>query len=516
MPPGGEVRKGQRPFRRGPGQSPGAAPGDSAVPPLPRSLARNFLALAVSRVVQIASGFFVLLAVARTLPLDDYGQYATITALAGAVVAVTYFGIQQIMIRDLVGNRHNAPAIIGRAVLLRLLLTIVAAVVLAGIGFFSGYSGPVALALGLAFGVEACRAMAMLGCAVFQAYERMGYEPPLSIVSGLASLTFTGLALWQGWGFVGVLAGLCAAAGLHMALVWHVACKYMTRPLFVFDRAALWKMLATSSVVGLGVFFHQNLFRANTLALSWLADLSAVADFQAPHEFILKLEILPQALMLAVFPILSRLAPVDPGRAAHLYRTIFRHTLQAMALPSILLAFYAEPACMLLFGHKFGGSVLVLRLLALALAPLALDMLVNNLLVAIGRQRYALYYAAAALVLNAGANAYAVPRYGVDGSAVVALGSYLWLLAFSTRFAARHGYGPQAFGPLLRVFGAGSACLGVCYPLRHIPLVGAAAGAVAYVTVLVALRGFRRSDIAELRAVMQVHPPLGKKTGEHV
>lgn len=484
--------------------------------PSPRSLARNFLSLAVSRLVQIASGFFVLLAVARVLPLDDFGRYASIMALAGAVVAVTYFGIQQIMIRDMALDRACAPTALGQALTLRLGLLVLAGLVLATIGFFSGYKGPAALGLALAFGVEACRSLSLLGCAVFQAYECMGYEPPLSIISGLASLLLVGLALWLGLGVTGVLAGLFAAAALHMLLVWFVSGRNLCRPSFSFDRGALWRMLAASSVVGLGVFFHQNLFRANTLALTWLSNLAAVADFQAPHEFILKLEILPQALMLAVFPALARLAPVDPLGARRLFRLIFRHTLHAMVLPSILLAFYAEPACMLIFGPKYTGSVMVLRILSLAMAPLALDMLVNNVLVAIGRQRYALYYAAAALALNVAGNIYAVPRYGALGSAVVALGSYLWLLAFSTRFAARHGFRSHATGPLLRVLCAGGACLGACALLRQMPLVGASLGALVYVAVLAGLRAFGRRDILELRSVMHPRPQGSDNPGENL
>ena len=480
----------------------------------PRSLARNFLALAVSRAVQIASGFFVLLAVARGLPLDAYGTYASVTALAGAVAAMTYFGIQQIMIREMAAMPGQGPAIIGQALVLRLGMIAFSGVALAGVAVFAGYGPGVRLGLGLAFCLEACRSLTMLGCAVFQAHERMGYEPPLSIVSGLASVALVGAALWLRLGYPGVLAGLALAALLHMLLAWGVVWRFLTRPSLRFDGKGLWRMLGAASVVGLGVFFHQNLFRANTLALSFLADPAAVADFQAPHEFILKLEILPQALMLAVFPALARLAPIDPLGARRLFRLIFRHTLHIMALPSILLAVYAEPACALLFGQKFAGAAMVLRLLALALAPLALDMLVNNVLVAIGRQRYALYYAAAALALNVAGNAYAVPRYGAVGSAVVALGSYAWLLVFSTRFAARHEFRPHALGPLLRVLCAGGACLGACLLLRNAPLAGAACGALVYAGVLVGLKAFGPHDLAELRSVAKPRPHDAGASGE--
>ncbi|MHC1791154.1 oligosaccharide flippase family protein [Solidesulfovibrio sp.] len=475
-----------------------------------RSLVGNFLALAVSRGVQTVSGFFVLLAVARVLPVEDFGRYASVSALAGAVAALTYFGIQQVMIRAMVCDRSGAALVVGRAVVLRLSLAVVAGLALAVAGYFSDYGAAMYLALGLAFGLEVCRSFSMLGCAVFQAHERMGYEPPLSVISGLAAMILVGLALWGGYGVPGVLAGLLAAASLNMGLVWRVAGGRLTRPSFALDWPGLRAMFLASSVVGLGVFFQQNLFRAGALSLTWWAGLAAVADFQAPHEFLLKLEILPQALMLAVFPALARLAPVDANRAERLYRLIFRHTLQGMALPTILLAFYAEPACVLLFGEKYAGAAPVMRILALSLAPLALDMLVNNLLVAIGRQRYALYYAAAALVLAFGINALVTPRAGAVGAAWVALGSYGWLLLFSSRFAARHGYACRPFGALVRVACAGGACLGACFLLGHVPIVGALAGSFVYVAVMVALKGIGRQDLAELRAVRQARPEAGK------
>ncbi len=476
------------------------------------SFLRNAVFLAASRGVQIASGFFVLLAVARALSLDDYGQYAYVTALAGAVVAMTYFGIQQVMIRDMVHDHDQAPAIVGRAIVLRLALTAAAGAVLAGIGFFADLSPPARTALVLAFGVEACRAMAMLGCAVFQGYERMGYEPPLSIVSGLASLALVALALALHAGFVGVLTGLLAATALFMLLTWLVVARRFTRPRFDLDWPSLWRMFATASVVGLGIFFHQNLFRANTLALKWLADLDAVAAFQAPHEFILKLEILPQALMLAVFPALARLLRSDPAQAGALYRLVFRHVLHVLALPSLLLFYYAEPACVLFFGEKFRLAAPVMRYLSLALAPLALDMLLNNLLIAMDRQRYALYYAAAALALNVAGNWYAAPRFGAHGSAVVALVSYLWLLAFSLRFAARHGFPPAVGRPLARVLAAGIACLGVCHLLRGHPIAGAVAGATAYVVVLLLAGACSRSELAAVRSLI-IRPRPGATPG---
>jgi O-antigen/teichoic acid export membrane protein len=474
------------------------------VPPAPgrRSLGRNFLALAVSRGLQAVSGFFVLLAAARLLPVDDFGRLGAVSAMAGAAAALTYFGVQQVMIREMACSPAASGAVVGRAVLLRAALALAAGAGLALAGVWSGYDAPLFGLLALAYALELCRSFGMLGCAVFQAHERMGFETPLAALSGLVSILAVGLALFLGYGVPGVLAGLLTAAALHAVLAWRVAAR-LTPLSFAPDVPALRAMFLASSVVGLGVFFQQNLFRAGTLSLSWWADLSAVADFQAPHEFLLKLEIVPQALMLAVFPALARLAPTDFDTARRLFRLVFRHTLQGMALPACLLALYAEPACQLLFGGKYAGAAPVMRLLALALPLLALDMLVNNLLVAIGRQRYALYYAGAALFLAFAANAFLVPRFGALGAAGAALASYAWLLVFSLRFAARHGYTPLALGPALRTACAVAACLGASYLLRGSPLLGALAGTAAYGAVILGLKGATRRDLAELRQIRQ-------------
>jgi O-antigen/teichoic acid export membrane protein len=466
------------------------------------SLARNFLALAASRGLQAASGFFVLLAAARLLPVEAFGRLGAVSALAGALVALTYFGVQQVMIREMVCNRAGAREILGRAMVLRGALAVAAGAGVALAGWWSGYDRAMFGLLALAFALEVCRSFGMLGCAVFQAHERMGYETPLAAIAGLASMGLTGLGLYLGYGPAGVLGGLLGATALHAVLTWRVAVR-LTRPAFDGDRRALRAMFAASSVVGLGVFFQQNLFRAGTLSLSWWADLTAVADFQAPHEFLLKLEIVPQALMLAVFPALARLAPTDFETARRLFRLLFRHTLQGMALPAILLAFYADPACLLLFGGKYAGAAAVMRLVALALPLLALDMLVNNLLVAIGRQRYAMYYAGAALVLAFAANAALAPRYGALGAAGAALCSYGWLLFFATRCAARHGYTTLGLRPAVRTACAAMACLGACFLLKHAPALGALAGAAVYGAVILGLKGVTRADFAELRQIRQ-------------
>ena len=136
-------------------------------------------------------------------------------------------------------------------------------------------------------------------------------------------------------------------------------------------------------------------------------------------------------------------------------------------------------------------------------------MLVNNLLVALGRQRYALYYAAAALALAFGVNALTAARLGAVGAAWTALGSYAWLLGFSLRFAARQGYAPGVLTPLLRTAAAGAVCLAVCRAwdaaqlcsTMASPMAGAMAGTAAYAAVILALGGATRRDLDALRRI---------------
>ncbi|WP_460033321.1 oligosaccharide flippase family protein [Megalodesulfovibrio paquesii] len=488
-----------------PGPIAGSLPGPGPGPHGRSILANSFFVLS-ARVMQMAVGFLLLVGVARYLPVARYGEFGYIMTLAASTMAMTYFGLQQTVIKDMARDRTHAAAHLGAGVVLRAILCLVAVGGLLLADLLAGSPRELLLATLLCAAGEACRSMAMLSGAAFQAYERMIWEPILTLTQSVTALVLVSLAIWLDWGFLALFAGVTASLVLQMVLSWAVCVRRFIAP--AMPSAAMVKsMLAVALVVGLGVFFNRNLVRVCTLVVKWLDGPEAVAWFQLPHDFILRFGLVPQALMLASFPVFARLMLHDRAGAERLYRLFFRYTLAWGPGLSLALSFFAEDLIRLFFGERYLPGVPVFQWLAWAITPLAIDQLHVNILVAMDKQKAVTLYSGGTLLL-CGLGAWAaVATLGWESAAWVATGSY-WLLAILSTWYTVRVLAAPALGRLgLALPAALLAAWGVMRlsaPLSS--LLAFALGAGVYGAILIGSGALPWQEIKQLRTLRRARP----------
>ncbi|NDY58659.1 oligosaccharide flippase family protein [Desulfovibrio sulfodismutans] len=474
-------------------------------------MAANILWSAASRGIQAAMGFVAAIVVARSLSLDGLGEYLSALAVAGAILSVSYCGIQQFLVRETGRGAGEAGAILGAGVLIRLSLIVLAGLGLAGFAGLSPAGSRTGLAaVAVALGAEAFRSMGLLAGAVFQAHERMRPECLLAVMQSLLWGALLAVAIFLDLGAIGLLGALCLALAGHCLASWFVVVRDYERPRLSAGLGFVWPMLGVSLVIGLSVVLVQNLFRVNVLVLQWLGSPEDVAFFQTPHDLVLRFQVIFQAVMLAAFPALARLfaAPGGEGKAqgADLAMALCRLTAGAAGALALVFFLFAEPIAGTLYGAKMLPAAPCLRILALGTLPLALGMLWSQVLIARGGQRRALFVNAAALGVNLVLSLVLIPPYGVIGAAGAALAAYTasWLGSLS----ASRGEGSGGL--------SGCVNLGVLAAMGGGLMVAAAlpggwggpAGLAAYVALVAVLRGAGVGDIRVLaRCVRPVSRP---------
>jgi O-antigen/teichoic acid export membrane protein len=444
-------------------QGPKAAP---TRPPETAGLSRNSLFVLLARGLELGAAYFGVVAVARYLSLEDFGSYSFVTALVASFLAISYFGTQQVLIREIARDRAHARAYLGVALTLRLSLAFAAALAVMAAALVLGLDKTLTAAVAIAAGAEVFFVLALLLRAVFQAYERMHYEPLVTAVHCLLLLAGVAAVVHFDLGFLWLMAALglprlgqCAAAAL-------LAFSRLARPTFrglaphfkPFWRAAL--------VIGLAVFLYQNIFRVNVLMLKWLGSLESLALFQAPHSFILQLQVIPISLATALFPVFARLVHSQPAQATALFERVFRLNLVGCAWLALNMSLFAPLLMGVVFGARYQGSAPVMAVVAWSILPLALDMLFSNLLIAVNRQHYTLYAAGGVIVLNLLLGPLIIPRLGHMGAAWLALASYSLLFLLSWRFAAMSGFSPRTAPALVRALAACLAAWGCAWALE--------------------------------------------------
>ncbi len=406
---------------------------------LSKGVLKNSFFILLARGIQLLSAFVVAIAVARYLSITQYGEYSFLVAFVSSIMALAYFGIQQILIREIAMGGASAARVLGAAVKLRMLLSLVAATIIV-VSLFSMKLPRMLIEAGLIAVVsEFCLSFSMLSKALFQALEKMIYAPLVSILYSVVLLAGVAAVISFHLGFLWLFSALALANFAQLVTASVILSRKFVLPLFSVERDMFRRFFKDSLVIGVGIFFYQNLFKINVLMLRWVGSINDVSYFSAPHNLIVQLQVVPLALTTAIFPVFSRLIATDRKRMIAIYEKIFRVMFIASAFAAVMLSLFAREIIMLMFSSKFEQSVAALAIVSWAVIPLTLDMLLNGVLIAMNKQKYSVIYAGVTIALNFLASLLFIPRYGFIAASYIAVLSYALLFLCTQYIMARNG-----------------------------------------------------------------------------
>jgi O-antigen/teichoic acid export membrane protein len=362
---------------------------------------------------------------------------------------------------------------------------------------------------------------------VFRARERLDLESVLLLVSQCAWLAGIAIALRFG----GSLAALLVAAVVAFTLRTLVGAGLLARmgiaPRFALDGARLRALVAEGWPVGLSLLLVVVYGRVGVFALKALASTVDVACFNVAYLLSQPFGFLASALSMAAFPAFARRAAgagasrggngseplAGPMRAALKYQLVVAVPIGAglmlLAGSLVPLLFHAD--------GDYAGAVAALRVLALAVPFVFLNLHARYLLAAIGRQRAYLVAVCVGLVANVVGCALTARTFGALGAAwtfvvaealVFAVGQAALAAEVPATVLLAQAWRPVAAALLMalaveQVHGAGL-------------IVEIVAGVVCYVAALVITRTVSREEWTVLRGVLSTFRParLAGPTGQ--
>jgi O-antigen/teichoic acid export membrane protein len=241
-------------------------------------------------------------------------------------------------------------------------------------------------------------------------------------------------------------------------------------------------------------------FRLDTLLVSAFRSYHEVGLYSLSYRIVELIAILPAIVMTSVFPLLSRYLHEGRERAA---RTIDAagDLFVAVGVPIAAGGLVVAPELVrALGGDDFAGAADALRILLFAVALAFVSGLFGHSLIAGGKQASALRLGVTALVFNLAANLVAIPAWGIEGAAAVAVASEVILVGGGFVLVRRElGLTPR-FALLWRVVVAAAVMGGALALVAEWPLAALLVlGVLLYAAVLWALGGLDRRRLEELR-----------------
>ncbi len=380
----------------------------------------NAIFLIGSRFVDAAAIILCNIIITRYLGAALFGQYSFILAYVVAISIISYFGLDNLTVREIAKHGDNANTYLGAIIVARWILsTIAVCIIAAGIPFI-GLERELIPALILVTISELTHAWVSVQTAVFRAKEKMHYELGLTLVWRILSLLAVGLVAFLDFGLTSICAALLLANLVRAGIaVWITKTRFI-QPSFSKVRQLIGGVVKDAAMIGAAMLVTNWMFRSAQVTLKLMSGPESVGFFQISHAMILQASTVAMSIAMSIFPKMSQRALRKDSKAlgaAEIYTKASRLLISIGLACAAGIIFVSKPMILLLFGREYAEAVPVLQILAVALVPMFVYSLNMFTFTAYNKQHLVIISRTLCLVLVFVLYKIFIPRNGVTGAA---------------------------------------------------------------------------------------------------
>jgi O-antigen/teichoic acid export membrane protein len=470
-------------------------------------VARNSaFGMAAQMAIKLLSfGFSVL--IIRNLGAEDYGQYAAVLAFGAMFVFLADLGLSPYTVREVARWRdapdgmERANALFGDVLLLRFLLSVLAALLLIATAWLTGR--PLVMTVAIALGTLGLIMYSVQGSsdAMLAGFERLDLSAGSKVSYQFVFVLAGAVALLLGAGYYGLIGANLLGIVVMTIICWRGARALGLRPIRAAARN--WPALLRASIpFGIIGFTLGLSYKFDSVLLNIFRSDAETGYYNAAYNLVFSTVMLSNVINTSLYPSLTRQAASAPHTLPAIYERALRYLL-TLALPiAVGAATLANQIVPFLFKAAYLPAVPALQIVIWVVPLMFASEFLGYVVLIAGDERRAARAVVVSTSFNVALNLLIVPRFGFLGAAAmtvlteaVLVGQYLWMLRGQMR---QLDWGRVLLRPLLAALLMG----GLAMALRGMPLLlNVALAALAYTGLLLLLGVVGRDELRFVRSL---------------
>jgi O-antigen/teichoic acid export membrane protein len=478
-----------------------------------RRIAKNTTVLMIAQVASYLLAFFYMMYIARYLGAAGFGILSFALAFTGIFAVFGDLGLQPLTTREVARNKSLAPKYLANVSLMKVILVAVTFGLIALTINLMGYPAETIRVVYLIGLYVVLAAFTQMFYSIFQAFERMEFQAIGQILSAAVILGGVIFAIRHGFSVVGFASLYVIAAAVALGYSFAVMKLKFSSPASASGAKAMefdwsfWKSAIKEALpFGLSTIFVTVFYWISTVMLSFMKGDAVVGWYNAAYRMVLILLFIPQALIAAIYPIMSKFYIESQDSLRFSFEKSFKY-LTILAIPiGVGTTLLAQRFILLIFGAEYANSVTALQILVWSTVFIFMSVPFGNLFNSLNRQIIVTKVVGICCASNVVLNLILIPRYSLIGASVTTLFTEFLSLALSLIWSRKIGNSipkKELASTLIRV-SISSALMGIFVMYLHnltllalVPL-----AALLYFVVLYIIGGINKEDVNLVRRLV--------------
>lgn len=381
----------------------------------------NSVVIIVGRGIEIVTVLIGAILVARFLGVEGYGNFVFIQAVGMAVMPFIGWGAFKILIRDISVDTDKTGSLVSTMFLLNLMAVTILLVGTWVFFLFRPSSDPtLQTCIYLVFISQTFMVMQKNIFAVFIATERVFYFSLLQVGQRITMLSMYLVVIVLHLELAGLFWAMIVSNVLILGIAWIVLQRIFPVSIPNLRLKIIRYLVKESYVLMLSDLIYQVHTYVNVFFLKFLSTIDQITFLQIPQRIMTPLQIIPNSVLLTVFPMFSQLGSYSGGhrKLAKGYQDAVRYLIVFCLPICAIISIYAERIITILFGKEFNGAVLPLQLIIWSLCIFTIVNIIEDILIALKRQRIVTLIKILCLITNVITALILIPKYGAVGAII--------------------------------------------------------------------------------------------------
>ena len=402
-----------------------------------KKVARNTGVVITGEVIFRIISLFVTIYLARYLGTVGFGKYNFVFAYLAFFGVVTDLGLHQILVREMSRDPSITAKLIGNAYFIKLALTIFAVVLSIAVITLMSYPIDTTTYIYIASFTLLFMSFSEFYAAIFQANLRMEYNI-------IAKLTFKVLSacliLWIviTHGTLMQVMIVLVFSELVKTMISYSFSRKFVRPQFKID-FELWKYLFKECLpLTLSTIIWVIYFRIDVVMLSVMMGDADVGLYSAAYKLCEPFSLIPYALMVSLFPVMSASFKTSEERLVKSYRLNLKYLLIITLPIAIGVSILSDNFIFLIYGAEFSGSAVALKILIWGLVFSSISAIFWSVLISIDKQKLGTYITTLSAFGNITLNFILIPFMSYVGASIASVLTAVLAFIVGFYFVSKH------------------------------------------------------------------------------
>lgn len=379
-------------------------------------------------------GRFII--IARVMGAEVFGEYTFEFAFGYFTFMFIEFGLTDLTIRELSKDKYHIRSFIGNVFFLKLFLLLPVLIIASVLLQFLNLSHIQKISIFLVFVILFLEICYTVLRSVFFAFNKMAYDAVIMIINNIIIfglvILFVKLNLGLIFVFVAFLIG-----NLATFIIGYIATiRKFVVPLFVPDFTLMKTIFKKAIPFFITEMMILILYKITIFFLQIYHGSSSVGFYETSYALIRQVDIFPSLFVMAFYPYFSRFA--YRLKNYHLYKKAFIYNFIFSLVLFCVFFFGGKFIIDILFGRAFSSSILVLKVLSLALLFISTNAINTSFLNAINLARMNVVFYGIAIIFNIILNFLLIPKLSYIGAAFATVISYAGLFLIESVYLTYH------------------------------------------------------------------------------